>query len=86
LIGHHGRVIDRLRRIERWLDGLWIAGVLGVLVVSVWSGTWWLAALTAAWALHDLWRLKAPRQEPGDGDLLPRDPSFRTASDPPTRP
>ncbi len=83
---HNRRVIERFRRIERWLDGLWIAGLLVVLVVSAWSGTWWLAALTAAWALHDLWGVKAPRQDSADADLPPRDPSFRPPFDPPRLP
>jgi hypothetical protein len=86
VIGHHWRVIARLGRIERWLNGLWWIGVLGVLVVSVWSGVWWLAAWTAAWVAQGLWRLRAREQNPADADLPPRDPSFRTQSDAPTRP
>jgi hypothetical protein len=85
-MGHDWRVIDHRRRTGRWIDWLWIGGLLVVIVVEVSSGNRWLAIRAAPWVLHGLWRLRAPRPDSADDDLPPRDPSFRTPFDPPTRP
>jgi hypothetical protein len=85
-IRHDLGVIDRFRRMERWLDRLWMAGPLVVLAMSIGAGRWWLAALAGAWTLLSLRQLVAPRQAAAEADLPPRDPAYRTPFDPPRHP